>query len=169
MLFVQSADGVKIANGKLTLVGVSTNTIFFSDSPARVAGHMTTKEFVPFWSEGTDSFSKDGSTIRDAVVVLRNPKLDGDRLTFDVQVLEGDLSGADGAAAVFIDIVGLPFTPLSYAGIARRTARRAAWYGAAVHPTTRHPPTIRRRPTPHRDRRAGFIRIRRATDWASRV
>jgi len=60
--------------------------------------------------------------------------MQGDRLTFDVQVLEGDLKGADGAASVFIDIIGLPFTPLSYAGVARRTAYRAAWYGAAAHP-----------------------------------
>ena len=36
----------------------------------------------------------------DAVVVLKNPKLEGDRLTFDVDVLEGDLAGADGAASV---------------------------------------------------------------------
>ena len=66
-----------------------------------------------------------------------------DRLTFDVQVLEGDLKGADGAASVFIDIIGLPFTPLSVAGVARRAARRAAWYGAAVHhypPPPYYPP-----------------------------
>jgi hypothetical protein len=65
------------------------------------------------------------------VVELRDPHLDGDRLTFDVRVLEGDLAGADGPASVFVDIIGLPFTPLSFAGVARRTARRAYWYGAA--------------------------------------
>jgi hypothetical protein len=59
---------------------------------------------------------------------------DGDRLTFDVRVLEGDLAGADGLASVFVDIIGLPFTPLSFAGVARRTARRAYWYGAAPVP-----------------------------------
>jgi hypothetical protein len=49
-----------------------------------------------------------------------------------VQVLEGNLTGADGPAAVFIDIIGLPRTPLSFAGVARRTAFRGAWYGAAA-------------------------------------
>jgi hypothetical protein len=39
---------------------------------------------------------------KDAVVVLTSPKLDGDNLTFTVKVLEGDLAGADGPAAVFI-------------------------------------------------------------------
>ena len=70
----------------------------------------------------------------DVVVELRSPRLEGDRLTFDVRVLEGDLAGADGPAAVFVDIIGLPFTPLSFAGVARRTARRAYWYGAAAAP-----------------------------------
>ena len=77
-------------------------------------------------------FTRDGSGIRDAVAVLKSPQLEGDRLTFDVQVLEGELSGADGPASVFIDIIGLPFTPLSFAGVARRASFRAAWYAGAT-------------------------------------
>ena len=62
------------------------------------------------WATGDDSFgkdppnatvsvfNKDASTVKDVVVVLKNPKLDGDKLTFNVQVLEGDLAGADGPA-----------------------------------------------------------------------
>jgi hypothetical protein len=85
--------------------------------------------------------SKDGASVRDAVVELKVPLLEGDRLTFDVRVLEGDLTGADGPASVFVDIIGLPFTPLSYAGVARRTARRAAWYSAAAAAAApRYPP-----------------------------
>jgi hypothetical protein len=72
--------------------------------------------------------SKDGSSVEDAVVVLKSPKMDGDTLTFDVRLLEGSLKGADGPASVFIDIIGLPFTPFSFAGAARRTANRSAWY-----------------------------------------
>ena len=59
LLFVQNAEAVSMENGKLTLKGVSPTTVFFSDRPARIAGHMTTKEFVPFWSEGKDSFLAD--------------------------------------------------------------------------------------------------------------
>ena len=83
--------------------------------------------------------AKDGASARDVVVELRTPHLEGDRLTFDVRVLEGDLAGADGPASVFVDIIGLPFTPLSFAGVARRTARRAYWYGAAAAPYYRPP------------------------------
>jgi len=51
-------------------------------------------------------FSKDGSNIRDAVVVLKTAKLEGDRITFDVDVLESELTGGDGPAALFIDRFG---------------------------------------------------------------
>ena len=116
----------------------------FADRPVRSAGHVLTTHLLEEWATGSDSFakdppnatvsvfSKDGSAIRDAVVVLKTPNLSGDRLTFEVQVLEGDLTGADGPASVFIDIIGMPWTPLSFAGVARRTAARAAWYGAAT-------------------------------------
>jgi len=146
-LIVMSADGASLMGNKLILTGVAKNSIIFADRPVRAAGHALTAHLLEEWTSGSDgsfakdapnatvsAFSKDGSVIRDAVVVLKNPSAEGDRLTFDVQVLEGDLKGADGAASVFIDIIGLPFTPLSYAGVARRTARRAAWYGTAVHP-----------------------------------
>jgi hypothetical protein len=66
--------------------------------------------------------SRDDDSARDAVVVLKEPYLDGDRLTFDVRVLEGDLAGTNGSASVLVDIIGLPFTPLFFAGVARRAA-----------------------------------------------
>ena len=58
-------------------------------------------------------------------MTLKTPTMQGDDLAFDVDVLEGNLDGADGPASVFIDIIGMPFTPLSYAGVARRT--RSSW------------------------------------------
>ena len=143
-LIVLNARGASLQGQTLTLAGVTPNSIVFADRPVRSAGHVLTAHLLEEWGTGSDSFakdppnatvsvfSKDGSAIRDAVVVLKTPKLQGDRLTFDVQVLEGDLAGADGPASVFIDIIGMPWTPLSFAGVARRTAARAAWYGAAA-------------------------------------
>src|SRR5215467_7110749 len=143
-LIVLNARGASLQGQQLTLVGVSPNSIVFADRPVRSAGHVLTTHLLEEWATGSDSFakdppnatvsvfSKDGSGVRDAVVVLKTPNLSGDRLTFEVQVLEGDLTGADGPASVFIDIIGMPWTPLSFAGVARRTAARAAWYGAAT-------------------------------------
>ncbi|MBB4184155.1 hypothetical protein GGE07_000768 [Sinorhizobium terangae] len=143
-LIVLNARGANLADKTLTLTGVAANSILFADRPVRAAGHAPTKQLIEEWAEGSDSFakdppnatisvlSKDGSTIRDAVVVLTSPKLDGEQLSFAVEVLEGSLDGADGPASVFIDIIGMPLTPLSFAGVARRTAYRGAWYAGAA-------------------------------------
>ena len=125
------------------LTGLTPSSIIFADRPVRAAGHQPTADVVAEWASGDDSFaknppnatvsvlSKDGS-VKDAVVVLKNPKLEGDKLSFTVQTLEGDLAGADGPAAVFIDIIGRPLTPLSFAGVARRSAFRGAMYAGAA-------------------------------------
>ncbi len=139
-LFVLNSRGATLQGDTLTLTGVTPNSIIFADRPIRAAGHQLTADVIAEWGSGDDSFtknppnatvsvfSKDGS-VKDAVVVLKNPKLDGDKLTFNVRTLEGDLNGGDGSAAVFIDIIGRPLTPLSYAGVARHSA---AWYAGAA-------------------------------------
>jgi hypothetical protein len=142
-LFVMNSRGATLQGDNLVLTGVTPNSIIFADRPIRAAGHQATADVIAEWGSGEDSFAKnppnatvsvlakDGS-VKDAVVVLKNPKLEGDKLTFTVQTLEGDLAGADGAAAVFIDIIGRPLTPLSFAGVARRSAFRGAMYAGAV-------------------------------------
>jgi hypothetical protein len=120
-LIVMNARGASLQGGKLTLTGVSPNSIVFADRPVRAAGHALTTHLLQEWApnnESDESFTKDppngtvsvfntdGSKIRDAVVTLKTAKLEGDKLTFDVDVLEGELTGADGAAALFIDRFG---------------------------------------------------------------
>jgi hypothetical protein len=143
-LFVINSRGATLQNGKLVLTGVSPDAIVFADRPVRSAGHDLTSRIVEDWGSGSDNFQKDppnatvsafqkeGGGVRDAVVVLKNPKFEGENLAFDVDVLEGDIRGADGAVAVFIDIIGRPLTPLSFAGVARRTAYRGAYYAGAA-------------------------------------
>jgi hypothetical protein len=137
-LFVQNATGVTYADGKLTLAGVNPATVMFSDRPERIAGHMTTARFVPFWGEGSDSFLKDppnatlsfldDKTLDDAVVELSDPVLAGNDLSYQVKILEGTIPASAGAASLFIDIIGMPLTPISYAGVRRRAWRRAVIY-----------------------------------------
>jgi len=141
-LIVTNAHGASLQGSTLTLIGVSANSIVFNDRPVRAARHLLTEHLLEEWSVGSlakdppnatvSVLSKDGASVRNAIVELKIPHLEGDKLTFDVRVLEDDLSGAEGPASVFVDIIGLPFTPLSVAGVARRTTRRAAWYGAAA-------------------------------------
>jgi hypothetical protein len=123
-LIVMNAHGATLQGGKLTLIGVAPNSIVFADRPVRAAGHTLLIHLLKEWAAGNESsdsftkdppnatvsvFGRDARTIRDAVVVLKTPKLEGDRLTFDVDVLEGGLEGADGPASVFIDRFGFAF------------------------------------------------------------
>jgi hypothetical protein len=140
-LFVQSAQSMEFATDTkvLLLHGISPQTIFFSDRPERVAGNMTTAHFVPFWSTGKDSFLKnppnadisvfENGQLRQIVAELSEPRLDGDTLSYPiVRVLEGTFPLKATDVAVFIDVIGMPLTPFSYAGVARRTYRRAYYY-----------------------------------------
>jgi hypothetical protein len=56
-----------------------------------------------------------------------NPNLDGDVLRYRVKVLQGEMPEKGSDVSLFIDIIGMPWTPVSYAGVARRSYRRA-WY-----------------------------------------
>jgi hypothetical protein len=138
-LFVQTAKSMSFdkSTNILTLVGVSSTTLFFSDRPERIAGNMKTAAFVPFWSKGKDSFLKDppnadvsiieGDKLQQVVVVLQVPELIGDTLGYSVKVLQGDMPAKGADVSMFIDIIGMPLTPMSYAGVARRGYRRAFW------------------------------------------
>ena len=112
-LFVLNARGASLADGKLTLTGVSPNSIAFADRPVRAAGHIETAQFVEKWNEGEDQANidppnatisvLDGAKVADAVVTISKPVIAGDTLTFEAVVLEGTLDGASGPAALFID------------------------------------------------------------------
>jgi hypothetical protein len=139
-LFVQTAKTMTYDKGtnQLILGGVSPITIMFTDRPERIASQMKTAKFVPFWSKGKDSFLSDppnadvsvleGEKLKQVVVTLMDPKVEGDTLTYKVKVLEGDMPDKGEDVSLFIDIIGMPLTPLSFAGARRRAWRRAVWY-----------------------------------------
>jgi hypothetical protein len=139
-LFVQSADRFEYQSrtSRITLVGINPSTLFFSDRPDRVAGQMKTSRFVPFWSEGTNSFKSDppnadisiveGGKLQQVIVVLNDPVLTNNDLSYTVKILQGELPERGNDVSVFIDVIGMPLTPMSYAGVARRSFRRAVIY-----------------------------------------
>lgn len=139
-LFVQTAKGMAYDTdqNRLTLRGVSTVTLFFSDRPERVAGNMKTADFVPFWSDGKDSFLSDppnadisileDGKLRQTVAVLQDPKLEGEDLIYTVRIISGEMPVLGEDVSVFIDVIGMPLTPVSFAGVDRRAYRRAVIY-----------------------------------------
>ena len=171
----------------------------------RAAGHTLTTHLLEEWAPNNESdesftkdppngtvsvFSTDGSKIRDAVVVLKTAKLEGDKLTFDVDVLEGELTGGDGPAALFIDRFGFGgfhaggFHAAGFRGGYARVGgvgrvgavgvgyhpyvARGAWYRGAPYAAVRSAALrlVRRRSVPRRRthiRTAATIPIRLAT------
>lgn len=136
LLFVQNAKGAVLGKGRLVLKEVSPTTIYFSDRPKRIAGHMETADFVLDWQEGKGkgSFAEDPpngalsilgkDTIVDVVVELKNPRLVGTDLVYDIKVLEKDIAIPSGPCSLFIDPLGRPASPTSVAGVRRRERRR---------------------------------------------
>src|ERR1700689_4845722 len=113
-LAVINSRGATLQGNILTMTDVGSNAIVFADRPYRAAGHVLTKHFLKEWAEGSDSFAKnppnatisvlsaEGDTIEDAVVVLKSPKLDGDKLTFEDRGLEGGQTKESGPSSLFI-------------------------------------------------------------------
>lgn len=134
-LFAHTASGVTIEDGgRVSLNTVAPTTLFFSDRPDRVTGHMLTEDFVAQWGEGDDSFADDppnavlslfeDDAVNDVVVVLREPVLSDGDLSYAVEVTDGDLVPSSGPVSLFIDRLGRPLTPMSIAGVRRRGRRR---------------------------------------------
>jgi hypothetical protein len=113
-LFVQNAERAELKAGKLTLTDVDPHLVCFTDRPDRKTGTVPMEKFVTGWTDGgvfvgdppnatLAIFGKEN--VAEAVVVLRNPTVDGRTLTYDVTVLEGKVEGT-GPVALFIDSVG---------------------------------------------------------------
>jgi hypothetical protein len=133
-LFVQTASSMSYDNGKLTLHSLAPTTLFFSDRPDRVTGHVTSQDFVESWGKGQDSFASDPPNaafsifhpdgVSDVVVELKDPKLDGGDLTYTVEILDGEMPASGGPNSLFIDVIGRPLSPVSVCGVRRRGRRR---------------------------------------------
>ena len=135
-LFAQTAREMTHEGDSVTFHGLSPATLFFSDRPQRVVGHLTTRQFVDEWGKGENSFADDPPNAvisfveggdekpEDAIVVLKDPKMEGDSLTYTVEMLEGSLPPKGELVSVFIYPFGRPLSPVSLAGMNRRARRR---------------------------------------------
>jgi hypothetical protein len=137
-MFVQTAQGIESTEDTLTLRGITPSTLYFSDRPQRVVGHMTTADFVDLWGIGDNSFESDppnavlsflepGAEVpEDAVIVLKEPTLDGaGALSYSIEPLDGSVPAHSGPATLFIDPFGRPLSPVSVCGVRRRERRRS--------------------------------------------
>ncbi len=123
LMFVQSAEDLKVDSAKNTfrLVKVNQQTLYFSDRPQRIAGHLKMPDYLAEWAkaEGPDNFSSDppnailsvyepgqaDSTV--VVVKISHPIVDGNDLVYSYKVIEGTIPRNGGATALFIDSIGV--------------------------------------------------------------
>ncbi|MEO8438754.1 MAG: hypothetical protein ABI540_00895 [Spartobacteria bacterium] len=120
LMFVQTADDLKTDSKTLRLVNVGPQTLYFSDRPVRIAGHITMPAYLDEWKagEGPDNFSSDppnatlsvyeGASHENtlAVVEISHPVLDGKDLVYRYKLISGKMPKAGGATALFIDWIG---------------------------------------------------------------
>ena len=121
LMFVQTADDLKADDKTLRLVNVGQQTLYFSDRPVRIAGHIPMPRYLDEWkaNEGPDNFGNDppnatlsvyengqpDNTL--AVVEISHPVVDGKDLVYNYKLIEGDMPKGGGATALFIDWIGV--------------------------------------------------------------
>jgi hypothetical protein len=137
-LFVQSATAFSSGPGTITLHGLTDSTVYFADRPRREIGHIPSHRFVELWDRGPASFAIDppnavlsfleesGSAPEDAVVILREPRLEADKLSYRVEILEGAIPPRSGPCSLFIDVFGRPLSPVSASVALRRSSAKAS-------------------------------------------
>lgn len=134
MLFVQSVHTVELKGDVLRLGGINPATVFFSDRPERIVGNEPTEDFVAQRGDGENSFAGNppnaalsilsGAEPQEIILELMNPRMEKNDLIYDVKILEGAAAVTGEMVSLFIDPLGRPMTPMSVAGVHRRTRRR---------------------------------------------
>ena len=122
LMFVQTADDLKVDAAKQTmrLVNVNQQTLYFSDRPERIAGHIKMADYMKEWTAkaGKDNFAADppnatlsvyepGKEDNTVVVVeITNPTVDGSDISYNYKIINGKMPETGGASALFIDWIG---------------------------------------------------------------
>ena len=122
-MFVQSAEGLKVDTDSKTfhLVKVNQQTLYFSDRPQRIAGHITMADYLKEWTAkaGQNNFGDDppnavlsvyepGQLDNTVVVVeITNPVIKGADLVYNYKIIKGKMPAGSGATSLFIDWIGV--------------------------------------------------------------
>lgn len=123
LMFVQSAEDLKVdpAAGTFRLVNINQQTLYFSDRPQRIAGHLKMADYLKEWTAqaGQNNFGADppnatlsvyepGQPDNTVVVVeITDPVVDGANLIYRYKIINGTLPANGGPAALFIDWIGV--------------------------------------------------------------
>jgi hypothetical protein len=133
--FVQNARSMECESDRLSLRGISAATLYVSDGPPHVVGHITARQFVDLWTQGEHSFADNPPSAvlafvgdsdhlpADVVLVLQRPRLYLNTLAYECEAIEGSLPSSAGACALFIEPPGRPLSPRSVMELHRARRR----------------------------------------------
>jgi len=123
LLFVQIAEDFEADTAAKTirLVNVNQQTLYFSDRPFRIAGHLKMDDYLEEWTAkaGKDNFGanppnaalsvyeagKHDNTL--VIVEISDPQIDGSDLIYSYKLIEGSLPAVGGPTSLFIDRIGI--------------------------------------------------------------
>ena len=133
-LFVQPARKFASNEGTITLTGL-TPTLYFASRPTRDVGQVSIPDFVTLWNHGKDSFAADPPEAvlsffdvllhpgeappDDVTVVLHDPVVLGDALTYEIDVVSGTMPAETGGCSVFIEATRPALAPVVAAYVRR--------------------------------------------------
>jgi hypothetical protein len=122
-MFVQSAEALKVdpAKGTFRMINVNQQTVYFSDRPYRIAGHITMSDYLKEWTAalGPDNLGAvppnatlsayEAGQAENSIVIVKisQPVVDGKDLVYAYKLIDGKMPAAGGATALFIDKVGV--------------------------------------------------------------
>lgn len=120
LMFVQTADDLKADKDTIRLVNVGQQTLYFSDRPVRIAGHIKLAAYLEEWTAaaGPENFAADppNATLSVyepgkkenslSVIEISNPVVDGKDLVYHYKIIEGTIPKSGEAVALFIDWIG---------------------------------------------------------------
>ena len=102
-------------------MNVGQQTLYFSDRPVRLAGHLKMADYLEEWTKkaGKDNFGNDppnatlsvyepgqpDNTL--AVVEISHPVIEGKDLVYSYKLIDGKDANGGGATSLFIDWIGL--------------------------------------------------------------
>ena len=105
LMFVQTADDFKADDNTLRLINMGQQTLYFSDRPVRIAGHLTMPAYMDEWKagKGPNNFSanppnatlsvyeagRNENTL--AVVEISHPVIDGKDLVYKYKLIKGPI------------------------------------------------------------------------------
>ena len=122
LMFVQSAEDLRVdpATSTFRLVKVNQQTLYFSDRPQRLAGHLKMDDYLREWTAkaGKDNFGANPpnaalsvyepgqpeSTL--VVVEITRPQIDGPDLIYRYKIINGTMPAKGGVTSLFIDWIG---------------------------------------------------------------